>query len=180
MRVARNAAVEDFRAYAVARSARLHRAALLLTGDRGHAEDLVQTTLIKVYVNWRRVVKAGNADAYVNRVLVNTHLSLLRKRRLRELLSDSLPEPAPVDPRYPVEELEAVWAALAGLPPRQRAAVVLRHYQGFSESETAEILNTSVGNVKSLTSRGLAGLRRCLSQSGEDAIVASVPTMRGI
>lgn len=166
-------ASDDFRAFAVVRSAALHRAALLLTGDRGHAEDLVQTTLIKVYKNWRRVSAAGSVDAYVHRVLVNTHLSSLRKRRWRELPTASLPEPPPMHPNYAIEELEEVWAAMANLPPRQRAAVVLRHHQGLSEAETADALNTSVGNVKSLTSRGLAALREHLAELSVDAIPAA-------
>lgn len=149
----------DFDAYAAARWPHLVRTAYLLTGDHHEAEDLVQSTLAKVYLGWSRIRRLDVPDAYVHRALVNNNLSRFRKRRVAQLLTPLLPERGRTDPHSPIEDRALLMAALATLPPRQRAAVVLRYWEDLSEQQVADILGCSLGNVKSQASRGLRKLR---------------------
>jgi len=131
-------------------------ARLLTAGDADLAEDLVQTALVKVYVSWHRVL--GEPAAYARRVLVNCFVDHRRKPAVRrERATDDLPET--VAPAGPAALDPALVAALAELPPRMRAAVVLRHVQDLSVEETAALLGCSTGTVKSQTARGLDKLR---------------------
>ena len=151
---------EAFRAYVAARSPALLRTAYLLTGSRADAEDLLQTALAKTYLAWDRIREREAVDGYVRRVLVNTQTSRWRRRRVDEYPTAELPERG--SGRDAAEDLalhDALWTALAGLPKRQRATVVLRYYEDLSETETAHVLGVSVGTVKSTTSRALAKLR---------------------
>ena len=151
---------EDFRSYVVGRSAALLRTAYLLTGNRADAEDLLQTTLAKTYLAWDRIRDREAVDGYVRRVMVNTQTSWWRRRKVDEHPTDELPEPG--GGRDATDDLDlhdALWTALASLPKRQRAMVVLRYYEDLSEAETAAVLGVSVGAVKSATSRALAKLR---------------------
>jgi len=151
---------EAFTAYVAERRDQLWRAAYLLCGDRHLAEDLVQTTLAKLYVAWRRVSRADTVDAYVRRMLVNSHIDETRRPWRRERVSRETPDSA-VDPALP-GEFDELWAALRALPPRQRRVVVLRHYWGLSVEETAADLGVAPGTVKSQTSAALAALRGAL------------------
>ena len=149
---------EAFRSYVVARSSALLRTAYLLTGNRADAEDLLQTTLAKTYLAWDRIREAEAVDGYVRRVMVNTQTSFWRRRR-PEALYDEVPD-APGRDRHADSDLhDALWTALAQLPRKQRAMVVLRYYEDLSEAETARVLGVSVGTVKSTTSRALSKLR---------------------
>ena len=152
---------EAFREYVVARSPALLRTAYLITGNRADAEDLLQTALAKTYLAWGRIRERESTDAYVRRVLVNTHTSFWRKRRQAIVVPYSdVPEPARRDDREDGADLhEALWRALTTLPPRMRAAVVLRYYEEMSEAEAADVLGCSVGTVKSQTARALLKLR---------------------
>lgn len=162
MRAESEAAFHDF---VVGRSPGLLRTAFLLCGDRGHAEDLVQTTLAKAYLAWPRICRSDTVDAYVRRVMVNAHISNHRRHRLREQPVDRLSAGLTPDAAEVIAERDRLRTALVQLPARQRAAVVLRHYEDLSEAVTAETLGCSTGTVKSLTSRGLARLRVLLSAS---------------
>jgi len=157
---------ESFRRFVVAQRRSLLRSALLLTGDRGHAEDLVQTALLKTYRHWDRVSGRGDPTAYVQRVLVTTSTSWWRRMASTEQVTDTMPDRAadPVQARD-----DDLLRALRGLPPRMRAVVVLRFYEDRSEAQTAELLGCSVGTVKTQTSRAMARLRELL---------APVPTER--
>jgi RNA polymerase sigma-70 factor (sigma-E family) len=150
----------EFTAYMAARQPSLLRTAYLLTGDRHTAEDLVQTTLAKLYLSWDRVHRREAVDGYVRRILVNEHNSLWRRAwRRREIVTETLPE-TPVEADGPDrQQSDALWTLVQTLPRKQRAAVVLRYYEELSEAETAAILGVSVGTVKSQTSRALAALR---------------------
>jgi RNA polymerase sigma-70 factor (sigma-E family) len=151
---------EAFRGYVAARSPALLRTAFLLTGNRADAEDLLQTSLAKTYLAWDRIREREAVDGYVRRVMVNTQTSWWRRRRVDEYPTGELPERG--TGRDATEDLalhDALWTALAGLPKRQRAMVVLRYYEDLSEAETAQVLGVSVGTVKSTTSRALAKLR---------------------
>ena len=151
---------EDFRSYVAARSPALLRTAYALTGNRADAEDLLQTALAKTYLSWERIREREAVDGYVRRVMVNTRTSWWRRRRLDEHPTAELPERAlDRDPTADADLHDALWAAMAGLPTRQRAMVVLRYYEDLSEAETAAVMGVSVGTVNSATSRALAKLR---------------------
>ncbi|MEV6973165.1 SigE family RNA polymerase sigma factor [Kitasatospora sp. NPDC093806] len=151
----------DFEAFAASRWRRLVRTAYLLTGDHHEAEDVVQATYAKVFRNWSRISRLDEPDAYVHRALVNNNLSRHRRRRVRQLLVPVLPDRAsPAGGGHrDVEERSVLLQALAELPPRQRAVVVLRYWEDMSENQVADVLGCSAGNVKSQASRGLAKLR---------------------
>lgn len=140
----------------------LLRVAFLLTSDQGQAEDLLQTALVKTARHWGRLKDREAAYPYVRTVLVNTHTSWRRRRRVHEVLLDQFPDHAAPEPA--VADAATVLQALDELSPRMRAVVVLRFYEGLPESETAAALGCSVGSVKSQASRGLARLRLLLAQ----------------
>lgn len=151
---------EDFRSYVAARSPALLRTAYMLSGSRADAEDLLQTALAKTYLAWDRIREREAVDGYVRRVMVNTQTSWWRRRKLDEHPIDVLPERSGGrDATADADLHDALWTALATLPKRQRAMVVLRYYEDLSEAETAHVMGVSVGTVKSATSRALARLR---------------------
>lgn len=151
-----------FNAYVAARRARLFRAACLLCGDPHLAEDVVQDTLARLYVNWPRVSRADNVEAYVRRVLVNSHYSERRRPWRRESTSPT-PVDLPLDPGMAPEDADAIWAAIRSLPAGQRKIVVLRHIWDQSVEETAADLGISASTVKTQTRDALAALRRALT-----------------
>jgi RNA polymerase sigma-70 factor (sigma-E family) len=143
----------EFDEFVVARSQSLLRTAYLLTQDEQLAEDLLQTALTKAWFAWKRI--DGPPEAYVRRVLVTTSASWWRRRWTRETPTDSMPEsPTPVG-----DDSQDLWVAIAHLPPRQRAVVVLRYLEDRTEAETAELLDCSVSTVKSQSAKALAKLR---------------------
>lgn len=158
MPIVDDAGREAFRAYVVARSSALLRTAYLLTGNRADAEDLVQTTLAKTYLSWDRIRDREAIDGYVRRTMVNTQTSFWRRKRPESLYDDPPEQPAR-DAHADADLHDALWTALAALPRKQRAMVVLRYYEDLSEAETARLLGVSTGTVKSTTSRALAKLR---------------------
>ena len=149
-----------FPEFVAARSPSLLRTAYLLTGDHQRAEDLVQTTLTKVYLRWPRVSRMDQPGAYARRILVNQAASRRWWRASRELTM-TMPE-RPVDGYDDrVATSRTVWNAVLSLPPRQRAVVVLRYYEDLSEAEIAEVLGMAPGTVKSTAhaaNRRLAGV----------------------
>ena len=141
--------------------ARLLRTAYLLTGEQAQAEDLVQVALTKTLLVWSRLDRSDSIDRYTERVMVNAFISERRRRWWRELPVDEMPvRPAPDDEYERVGVRDALRRALASLPARQRAAVILRFYEDLSEAQTADVLGCSLGTAKSLTSRGLHRLRQ--------------------
>ena len=149
----------EFRDFAIGRWPVLVRFAYGLTGDLGHAEDLAQITLARAYASWGRVRRADDPDAYVRRILINADHGRFRKRRVREASGPRLPEPVTADGTDVLDQRSDRIAALLELPPRQRAVVVLRYWEGLSETQAAAVLGCSVGTVKSQASRALAKLR---------------------
>ncbi|WP_338897111.1 SigE family RNA polymerase sigma factor [Streptomyces sp. TG1A-60] len=151
----------DFAAYAATAWPRLVRTAHMLTGDFHEAEDLVQTTLVKVYARWWRIPR-DDVDFYVRRSLVNNNISRVRKRRVAHLLTPFLPER--VHERQAghadsVAQRAAVRQALAALSARQRSVLVLRFWEDLTENEIAQLLGCSPGTVKTHVRRGLQTLR---------------------
>lgn len=150
----------DFDAFVVARSSALLRAAWLLTGDWLLAEDLLQTALAKSYLAWGRIRRDGDPEGYVRRVLFTTYVTWWRRRWRIERPASSVPDRPDADDAFEQIDLrEAIVHALAGLPRRQRAVVVLRYYCDLSVDETANVLGCSIGTVKSQAAKGLARLR---------------------
>lgn len=152
---------DEFETWLVAREPALQRTALLLlAGDVHTAQDLVQTTLAKLYLRWDHVRTAGNVDAYARKVLLNEFRTAWRRPvRRRERVVELVPDrPAP-DTGTDDGSREAVWRLVCTLPPKQRAVLVLRFYEQRTEPEVAELMGISVGTVKSQSSRALATLR---------------------
>ncbi|GAA1213388.1 SigE family RNA polymerase sigma factor [Prauserella alba] len=157
----------DFGDFVEANLTGLMRYGHALTGNPHDAADLVQTVLEKVGSRWSHVRrKTADPVAYVRRSMANAHISRWRKLR-RENLVAELPETgaAPADPL----EHEPLWQALKDLPPRQRAVIVLRYYEGLSEAEIARSLGVSAGTVKSQASKALATLRGRLGEDDPEA-----------
>ncbi len=155
-------AQQQFTAYVRNRGPVLLRTARSLTANPCDAEDLLQTALAKTYVAWERIADRGALDGYVRRTLVNTRTSQWRKRRVDEFACEDLPEHNGVcapDPAEQQAQRDALWHAVARLPARQRAMLVLRYYEDLTEVQTAEVLGVSVGTVKSAVSRALVKLR---------------------
>lgn len=160
----------EFEDYVRRRRATLLRSATLLTsGDAHLAEDLVQATLIRLYLKWPRARKTS-LDAYARRALVNNFIdhhrrpSMRRERNVADVPDSAAASSAEGHPGTVGDNIvdHQLLAALAALPPRMRAAVVLRYVEGFDIDETAHALGCSAGTVKSQTSRGLEKLRKLL------------------
>ncbi|WP_337758462.1 SigE family RNA polymerase sigma factor [Kribbella shirazensis] len=145
---------DTFDAFVAARSRALLRTAYLLTRDHALAEDLVQTALAKAWFHWSRI-REDNPEPYVRRILVTTYASWWRRRWNGEIPTEELPE----SPTPNGEDGLDLWDAIGRLPRRQRAVVVLRFYEDLSEPETARLMGSSVGTVKSQTAKALAKLR---------------------
>lgn len=145
---------DSFEQYVAARRGALLRTAYLLTGSHQDAEDLVQVALVKAVPHWKRI--ADHPEPYVRKILAREAVSRWRTRRWREVHTDQVPE-TPVD--GPVEDRVALQQALAALPPRQRAVIVLRYYEDLTEAETARTLGISLGTVKSQARDALTRLR---------------------
>jgi RNA polymerase sigma-70 factor (sigma-E family) len=149
---------QSFTDFVSAEQAGLLRLAVLLAGDRGQAEDLVQTALMKCYRHWGRITRSGPPSAYVRRALVTTHTSWRRRLSSTEQVMETVPDRA--DPRTELESAdEELRRALRALPPRMRTAIVLRFYEDLSELRTAELMGCSASAVNTQTARGLARLR---------------------
>ena len=146
---------DSFDDFARARMHELLRFAHVLTGDPHRAADLVQDALERTLLSWDRVIRKDDPEAYVRRAIVNRHVSVWRRLRREALVPDAPERPYDGERAFDTE----LWAALATLPPRQRAVLVLRYYEDLTEADTAAALGCSVGTVKSQTWRALARLR---------------------
>ena len=152
--------------------------AALLTGGRVAGEDLLQAALERVMRNWHRVqaVASGEGiEGYLRRTMYHLAVDQWRRRRRRpEVRADAELAGQP-DATETLDLRQALVQALAQLPPRQRAVLVLRYWEQLSEAETAEALDCSVGTVKSTASRGLARLRELTA-----AWAVHIPTGNGV
>jgi RNA polymerase sigma-70 factor (sigma-E family) len=150
-----------FGEYVRYRSHALLRAAQAMTGNRADAEDLLQATLVKAYQSWDRIDDQAALDTYVRRVMVNTHISGWRRRRVDEYPTDEIPDsPAAEDATRDSDMRDMVQRAIDRLPRQMRAAVMLRFYDDMTEPEVAAALGVSVGTVKSTVARAVAKLRK--------------------
>jgi len=155
------AADRSFAAFVESAWERHLRLAILLTGDRWQAEELLQDSLVKMYERWRKLSRHDDLHAYLRRVLANNNTSMWRRRRRENLVPDVPDRPMPAEADTGVE----VRRALLMLPLRQRAVVVLRLYEDLSERQVAETLGVPVGTVKSQYARALEKLRHLVRES---------------
>jgi RNA polymerase sigma-70 factor (sigma-E family) len=149
---------QQFREYVGARGPALLRLAVGIAGERYAGEDLLQAALAKVVVHWAAVNRAEDRDAYVRRIIVTTHLSQARRKRVREVLTFNLPERGSAWTSG-IEDRQLLLPALARLGPKQRAVVVLRYYEDRPDEEIARLLGCSTATVRSQAMRALAALR---------------------
>lgn len=160
-----------FAEFVAARSTALLRAAYLMVGDESLAQDLLQEALTKTYVAWPRLRDPNAAESYTRKAITTTAISWFRRKGWNnERATDRLPESGSPAQDDLVAQREWLWAALQGLPPRQRAAIVLRFYEDLTEAQTADAMGCALGTVKSQVSAGIKKLRE---QLGED--VALLP-----
>ena len=152
---------ESFAAFVVREQAGLLRLATLLAGDAGHGEHLVQTALLKVYRRWSRVSRLEHPAAYTRRVVVTTHTSWRRRLSTTEQVIETVPDRA--DASGPAEVDHDLRTALQALPPRMRAAVVLRFLTDLTEEQTAQVMGCSTSTVNTQVTRGLTRLRAVLA-----------------
>ena len=159
----------EFEAFVRAATDPLFRSGLLMTNDVAETEDLLQETFLRVARHWRRVRSMEYPLAYARRILVNLVLDGARNRRRHEA-AGTLEDAPPVADQSSLRMISGIddrsefrWA-LATLPARQRAVLILRYWDDLPEHEVAEILRCPVGTVKSNASRGVTELRRILGQ----------------
>lgn len=154
----------DFTEFATAAVRRLRRTAYLMCGDWHRAEDAAQDALVRVYKAWHRLDHRAGLNTYAHKGVVSVVLDQAKRPWRREHVVDQPVEQPLADPAGTIDDRLLVIQALAELPPRQRACVVLRYYADLSLEETANVLGIGVGAVKSQSSRGLATLREVLNR----------------
>ena len=162
---------EDFAAFVNARWGALYRLAYLLTASPTSAEDLLQSTLEKAYMNWSRIGRMEYAEAYVRRMFANTLFSGRRRAWHREEPWDELPEVMGDSLELSILDHSLLWPLVCALPDRQRAVIVLRYYEDLSEAQIADALGCAPGTVKSQSFAAIGALRRALAASGVGEVV---------
>lgn len=168
----------EFVEYFVARRDAVRRSAYLLCGDWHRADDLTQTAFVALHRRWRGIRDRAALDAYLRRTLVRAVIDESRRPWRRERFTGDFPDTP--DSAVGVPELgdsvavrSALLAGLRRVPPRQRAVLVLRFWEGLDVVGVAEVLRCSPGTVKSQTARGLATLRAVLGDALDDLRSAS-------
>ncbi|WP_194927243.1 SigE family RNA polymerase sigma factor [Catenulispora pinisilvae] len=163
---------DEFREFAASRQKQLLRSAYLLCGNWHSAEDLVQTAFGQMFRSWRRVRRVEYPDAYAKQVLYRCHLTANRKKRFATVPIESVPDLAAPGAGFGAGfddgSVAVLTEALARLPDRARAVVVLRFWDDYSVAQTADALGISQGTVKSQTARALALLRTRIGDSLND------------
>ncbi|MFD9428417.1 MULTISPECIES: SigE family RNA polymerase sigma factor [unclassified Streptomyces] len=166
----KSAQEDEYLEFVAVRAKALYRSAYVLAaGDTHLAEDLVQETLGRVYVHWKRVAGADSPAAYAQTVLVRTFLSLRRRRSTGERPVGSVPDSAAAGPDAALRV--TLLDALGQLPPRDRAVLLLRYWEDRSVEETAGMLRLSSGAVRSQGTRALNRVRALLGDSLSDLVV---------
>ncbi|WP_033290061.1 SigE family RNA polymerase sigma factor [Amycolatopsis jejuensis] len=160
---------QEFAEYFAAKRDAVRRTAYLLCGDWHKADDLAQTAFVALHRRWKKIRDRAATDAYVRKTLVRAVIDESRRPWRRERQTEVLPEPVADGPGLAdrVATREDLLAALKEVPPKQRAVLVLRFFDGLDVGAAAQVLNCSEGNVKSQTARGLANLRQVLNREVE-------------
>ncbi|MFD9815413.1 SigE family RNA polymerase sigma factor [Streptomyces sp. NPDC059080] len=165
----KSAQEDQYLEFVAARAKGLYRSAYVLAaGDTHLAEDLVQETLSRVYVHWKRVAAADSPAAYAQTVLVRTSLTLRRRRSTGERPTGNLPDSAAAGPDAALRL--TLLDALGQLPPRDRAVLLLRYWDDRSIEETAQMLKLSSSAVRSQGTRALNRVRALLGDSLSDLV----------
>ena len=159
----------EFARFVDGRFTALQRFGYLLTGEWHLAEDLVQTSLAKVWFKRKSLRSAAALESYTRTVMVNTNIQWWRRKWKGEAPTEILPEPAAPSQYGVVDDRDQLLRALAELPKRTRAALVLRYFEDLPDAEVAQIMGCSSSTVKSHISRGLARLR-------EHQLLTGLPT----
>lgn len=159
----------EFEEFATARLPALLRYAMLLSGDREEARDIVQEVLARALVRWARIARVAEPYGYVRRMVTNEFLSLRRRRRVWTVPLGPETVDGPRAPRAPeaASDGDDLWLPLTRLPRQQRAVLVLRYYEGLADTEIADLLGCRTGTVRSNASRALATLRVGLTADRE-------------
>ncbi|NKQ55927.1 SigE family RNA polymerase sigma factor [Amycolatopsis sp. K13G38] len=158
-----------FAEYFAAKQDSVRRTAYLLCGDWHRADDLAQTAFVALHRRWTKIRDPRATDAYVRKTLIRASIDESRRPWRRERHTDRVPEPEPAGGSLD-EQVATRADLLAGLedvPPKQRAVLVLRYFEGLDVAGVARVLGCSEGNVKSQTARGLAHLRAALGEEVE-------------
>lgn len=161
-----------FEEFAAARLPALLRYAAVLTGDREQARDIVQTVLARAFANWAKIRRSDRPEAYVHRMVTNEFLNTRRGRRprlvelTREVVSGRH-APTVADHAEQIGERGELWQHLQNLPPRQRAVIVLRYYEGLPDRQIAGMLGCTTGTVRGYAARAMAALRIDLTASAD-------------
>jgi RNA polymerase sigma-70 factor (sigma-E family) len=151
----------EFEEYASARGQDLVRLGFTVSGDYQRAEDLAQIALMQAFRTWRRVRRADDPHNYVRRILVNSYLSMTRRRSFSEAPAAELDVDRTVpDPATGIVNSDDLWRALATLSARERVVLVLRYYQDMDDRTIADVLGIKPSTVRATASRALASLRR--------------------
>jgi RNA polymerase sigma-70 factor (sigma-E family) len=153
---------DEFAEYMSARLPSLRRLALLLCQDWHRADDLVQAAMTRLYLAWEKAASADSIDAYVRTILVREFIRERRTNWARRVSVTDRPLDLPAPPPDREDFLD-LRAAVAVLPPRQRAVLVLRFYCDMNVDQCAEALGCTPGTVKSQTAKAIAALRRTLA-----------------
>ncbi|MCG5470582.1 SigE family RNA polymerase sigma factor [Micromonospora sp. LAH09] len=152
---------DEYTEYVRSRMVQWRRTAYLMCGDWDRGDDILQRVLTELYRNWARVRQADHPDALVRTMLLRRLIDERRLRWARVRLGTALPDVAAAA-TDPTDRITLV-GALRQVPPRQRAALVLRYFQDLSVEETARAMGCTTGTVKSQTAKGLATLRTLLT-----------------
>ena len=141
----------------------LCRLAFVIVGDRALAEEIVMEALLRTFSGFGRLRDPGKADVYLRRAVINLSRSGIRRRLIERRAAVELrSRPGRIEEPHIPEDATVVWAAVRELPERQRACVVLRYYEDLPEVRIAEVLDCSVGTVKSQLSKARAKLAGAL------------------
>jgi RNA polymerase sigma-70 factor (sigma-E family) len=159
---------DEFTDFVVDHGAQLLRTACLVTGDSHLGEDLVQTALAKAYGSWDKVREADHPPAYVRRLMINAHLSWLRRLTNTERPVERILDAGTDDHQSAHAETDQMRRALLTLSPRVRTAVVLRFFDDLSEADTAALMGCSRSTVNNHVAKGLAVLRTLLVPTVDD------------
>ena len=153
----------EFDDYVRLRGASLVRLGRLLTGDQHLGEDLAQDVLARAFVRWKKIANVDSPEAYLRRMLVNAAISRSRLRSSGEIAiggtADHPDRPVHGDLSHDAAEREAMWGLVRSLPPKQRAAVVLRFYEDLDDTTIANLLDCSAVTVRTQIKRALTTLR---------------------
>jgi RNA polymerase sigma-70 factor (sigma-E family) len=151
----------EFEEYASARGQELVRLGFTVSGDYQRAEDLAQIALMQAFRAWRKVQKADDPHTYVRRILINSYLSMTRRRSFTEAPAAEIDSDHTVpDPATDIVNSDDLWRALATLSARERVVLVLRYYQDMDDRTIADLLGIKPSSVRATASRALAALRK--------------------